>query len=229
LSADAAAGSIRHRDFRKAAMKRLLALPLVALACGFLAAPARAEMIGGNPGPEHNYVCPHADGKPAIDCFLDAVQHLYTMCRNVKSIEIIEFGYENSTEGTNGAKSESCLDKQKQNIEHPFKAALKEAGKSKLAVEGLRKLHVLWLSAMNALAWHRGESDAEYKARVAKPYEEFSQRIALIRTSIESETKVATKKEAKPSSPKHAAKKAPEAATKKAPEAATKTAKATKD
>jgi hypothetical protein len=203
LSANAAAGSIRHPDFSKPPpMNRLFALPVVALACAFLGARASAEMIGGNPGPAHNYVCPHADGKPAIDCYLDAVQHLYTMCRNVKSIEIIEFGYENSTEGTNGAKSESCLDKQKQNIEHPFKAALREAGKSKPAVEGLKKLHELWLSAMNALAWHRGESDAEYKARVAKPYDEFSQRIAMIRTSIvESETKVATKKEAKPSSP----------------------------
>ena len=49
------------------------------------------------------------------------------MCRNVKSIEVIEFGYEKSTEGTNGAKSESCLDKQKQNIARPYQAALKEA------------------------------------------------------------------------------------------------------
>jgi hypothetical protein len=195
----------------------LLPLPLAALACAFLAPPASAEMIGGNPGPAHNYVCPHSDGKPAVDCYFDAVQHLYTMCRNVKSIEIIEFGYENSTEGTNGAKTESCLEKQKQNIEHPFKAALKQVGKSKVAVEGLKKLHELWLSAMNALAWHRGESDADYKTRVAKPYDEFSQRIALIRTSIvESETKVASKKEAKAAPPKHPAKKAPAAATKAA-------------
>ena len=191
------------------------ALALLAL----IAAPARAEMIGGNPGPEHNYVCPHADGKPALDCYFDAVQHLYTMCRNVKSIEILEFGYEQSTEGTNGAKTESCLDKQKQNIEHPFKAALKEVGKSKLAVEGLRKLQELWLSAMTALAWHRGESDSDYKTRVARPYEEFSQRIALIRTGlVESESKVATKKEAKPAPSK------PHAKTH-----ATTTAKASKD
>ncbi len=27
-----------------------------------------------------------------LDCYLDAVVHLYTMCRHVKSIEIIEFG-----------------------------------------------------------------------------------------------------------------------------------------
>jgi len=35
--------------------------------------------------------------------------HLYTMCRHVKSIEIIEFGYEKSTDGFNGAKSEYCM------------------------------------------------------------------------------------------------------------------------
>jgi hypothetical protein len=88
---------------------------------------AGAVTIGGNPGPEHNYVCPHADGQPAVECYFDAVQHLYTMCRNVKSIEVIEFGYEKSLEGTNGAKSESCLDKQKLNIAQPFAAALKQA------------------------------------------------------------------------------------------------------
>ena len=35
------------------------------------------------------------------------------MCRNVKSIEVIEFGYEKSQEGVNGAKSDYCVDKQK--------------------------------------------------------------------------------------------------------------------
>src|SRR6476646_12272394 len=121
---------------------------------------AGAVTIGGNPGPEHNYVCPHADGQPAVECYFDAVQHLYTMCRNVKSIEVIEFGYEKSLEGTNGAKSESCLDQQKQNIAPPYKAALKEAGKSKPVQEALRGLQESWLSAMSGLGWHSGESDA---------------------------------------------------------------------
>jgi hypothetical protein len=31
------------------------------------------------------------------------------MCKHVKSIEIIEFGYEHATEGTHGAKSEYCV------------------------------------------------------------------------------------------------------------------------
>ena len=171
------------------------------------AAPAGSETIGGNPGPEHNYICPHADGKPALECYFDAVQHLYTMCRNVKSIEIIEFGYENSREGVNAAKSESCLDKQKQNIARPYKAALHEAAKSKQAVEGLHSLHDLWLSAMKELQWHSGESDDDYKSRVAKPYETFTERIASIRTSIaQPEAKPAPAKSAKSGKPKPAAK-----------------------
>ena len=160
------------------------ALLVLLLSAAFVAAPAHAESIGGNPGPAHNYVCPHADGKPALDCYLDAVQHLYTMCRNVKAIEILEFGYEKSTDGTNGRKSESCLEKQKQNIAAPFKAALRQVAKLKPAVAALRHLQDAWLEAMNNLKWRPGESDGDYKARVAKPYEEFNERTALIRTDL---------------------------------------------
>jgi len=162
---------------RSAALLAVIASSLVAL-------PVRAEMIGGNPGPAHNYVCPHADGQAPVECFIDAVQHLYTMCRNVKSIEIIEFGYEKSTEGTNSAKSESCLDKQKQNIARPYQAALKEVKKSKSLTERLHELHELWLSAISQLTWRTGETDDDYKARVAKPYEQFKERIATIRTTM---------------------------------------------
>jgi len=198
-------------------MPTLLVSLVLALAA-LVTPPADAETIGGNPGPAHNYVCPHADGKPALDCYLDAVQHLYTMCRNVKSIEILEFGYDKSTEGTNGAKSESCLDKQKQNIAHPYNAALKEVRKSKLAIEALHRLQETWLAAMGSLSWHTGESDVDYKARVAKPYDEFSQRIETVRTSLaESETKVAKKAtKAKPKHPtKATAAKTPTIKTKK--------------
>lgn len=168
-----------------------LSLPLV-----LAATPLHAATIGGNAGPEHNYVCPHADGQPALECFFDAVQHLYTMCRNVKSIEILEFGYEKSAEGTNGAKTEYCLDKQKQNIERPYRAALKDSLRSKPAVEALRALHERWLSALTGLAWRTGESDADYKARVAKPYDVFNERIAMIRTDIAASEKPASTKRA---------------------------------
>ena len=161
-------------------IRPLLPPVLLVLAC-VVAAPAGAVTIGGNPGPAHNYVCPHADGGPALDCYFDAVQHLYTMCRDVKAIEIVEFGYDKSTEGTNGAKTEYCLDKQKQNITHPFLAALKQAALSRQAVAALKGLQQTWLSALSNLQWRKGESDAQYKSRVVQPYEEFKDRIAVIR------------------------------------------------
>lgn len=178
----------------------------LALAIGVIA-PAGAATIGGNPGPAHNYVCPHADGGPALDCYFDAVQHLYTMCRDVKAIEILEFGYEKSTVGTNGAKTEYCLDKQKQNIKHPYLAALKQAAVSRQAVAALKDLQQMWMSALANLQWHPGESDAEYKSRVSQPYEEFKDRIAVVRTAytdMESQrTKLAAAAHGKPPAAVH--------------------------
>ena len=190
-------------------MRPVLVPILAAVFAASTAAPVHADMVGGNPGPAHNYVCPHADGKTPLDCYLDAVQHLYRMCVNVKSIEIIEFGYEKSTEGTNGAKSESCLDKQKQNIEKPYRAALREVAKSQPAVDALRHLQQTWLTAIGDLNWHAGESDSDYKARVAKPYGEFDTRIAAIRSDI-----VAAQAPAK--KPVHAAKPKPKPKSKPA-------------
>ena len=142
------------------------------------------KAIGGNPGPQYNYICPNADGKPALDCYFDAVEHLYRMCSHVKSIEIIEFGYEKSEEGVNGAKSEYCIDKQKLNITRPYQAALREASISNQAVEGVRSLQEFWLDSLTKLKWKPGESDAEYKARVASPYVAFHERIEGIRKIV---------------------------------------------
>jgi hypothetical protein len=101
------------------------------------------------PKPE-TYLCPHATGG-AVDCFLHAVEHLYTMCRQVKSIEIIEFGYEQAEQGVNGAKSEYCVDKHKLSIARPYQAALREATPNRLVMDGLRALHDLWLKALAEL------------------------------------------------------------------------------
>jgi len=162
-----------------------------------LSTVAAAETIGGNPGPAYNYICPHADGKGPLDCFFDAVEHLYTMCRNVKAIEIIEFGYEKSEEGVNGAKSEYCIDKQKQNIARPYVGALKEAHVSKQAEDGVRNLHQIWLGSLASLKWSPPESDAEYKARVAKAYDDFNERIEGIRKIIATVKERLTKPAAK--------------------------------
>jgi hypothetical protein len=158
---------------------------LFALALPAFAPAAAAETIGGNPGPQYNYVCPHADNAGALDCYFDAVQHLYTMCRNVKSIEIIEFGYEDSQEGINAAKFESCLDKQKLNMARPYQAALKEARVSKQVTEGVQSLHEYWLQALQHIRWNRGETDEQYKERVnVRPYNDFRDKIAGIQTIL---------------------------------------------
>jgi hypothetical protein len=142
------------------------------------------KSVGGNPGPQYNYICPNADGKPALDCYFDAVEHLYRMCSHVKSIEIIEFGYDKAEEGVNGAKSEYCVDKQKINITRPYQAAIREASISKQAVEGLQSLQEFWVDSLAKLKWKPGESDAEYKTRVASPYEAFHERIEGIRKIV---------------------------------------------
>jgi hypothetical protein len=154
------------------------------LAAGMIAimAPPVARAAEFAPKPD-TYICPDSTGG-AVDCYLQAVSHLYTMCRNVKSIEIIEFGYEKSAEGTNGAKFEYCVDKHRLSITRPYQSALKEATPSSGAVDGLRALQEFWLSSVAALKWIPGETDEQYKARVAKPYEVFSERAIAIRAVL---------------------------------------------
>ena len=146
------------------------------------AAPALAQKPAAQANPDR-YLCPNATGG-AVDCFLHAVEHLYTMCRQVKSIEIIEFGYERSTEGVNGAKSDSCIDKHRQTIVRPYRAALGEAKGASTAVVGLEGLHSLWVRSLAELKWKAGESDAEYKARVAQPYAVFAERATAVRAAL---------------------------------------------
>ena len=145
-------------------------------------APMTARSAETGPKPD-TYLCPHATGG-AVDCFLHAVEHLYTMCRQVKSIEIIEFGYEKSAEGTNGAKSEYCVDKHRLSITRPYQSALREATPNRTAVDGLRAIYDLWQKALADLKWVPGESDTEYKTRVAKPYEVFTEQSGAIRTML---------------------------------------------
>jgi hypothetical protein len=171
-------------------LHRLPAFAAAAFAAALLAAPAahgqsylaKPQTIGGNPGPAHNYVCPNVDKGTALDCFLDATRHLYLMCKHVKSIEIIEFGYENSDAGTNSAKSESCVDKQKLNITRPYQAALREATVSRQVVDGVRSLYDYWIASLTALKWRSGESDEAYKARTGETVQTLEERAGSIRT-----------------------------------------------
>src|SRR5512143_2227425 len=162
-------------------------LPLFAafVALAAVALPSLAEKTEPGPPPE-KYICPNTAGATAVDCFLDAVEHLYTMCRQVKSIEIIEFGYEKSEEGVNGAKSEYCIDKHKLSMTRPYQAALREATGNRSAVDALRATQELWLKALAELKWKRPESDAEYKARVAKAYDACREQEQVVRTAMAS-------------------------------------------
>ncbi len=159
----------------------LAALSAPAAAQHYLAKP---QTIGGNPGPAHNYVCPNVERGSALDCYLDAVRHLYRMCKHVKSIEIIEFGYERSEEGTNSAKSQYCLDKQKGNIATPYQTALKEARLSKPIADRLRELHDYWLASLAALKWRNGENDEQYQLRTASVFPSLEDQISTIRATI---------------------------------------------
>ena len=180
-----------------------------------VATPALAQKADPVPKRE-TYLCPHTDAT-AIDCYLDAVDHLYTMCRVTKSIEIIEFGYEKSDEGVNGDKTAYCIDKHNLNMKQTYQAAVHQAGKNKAVVEALHSLHDYWAGSLVALKWVPGESDTQYKARTAEPYGIFRERALLVRSAMaaappaEKATATAsTKSPAKPKSPSTKTAKSPE-------------------
>jgi hypothetical protein len=156
-----------------------LALPLLALVAAAFAPAAAAQKFH----PDSVYICPN-HSENGLDCYLDAVVHLYTMCRHVKSIEIIEFGLPKAQEGVNGAKSESCVDKQKINIVRPYQAALKEATPWRDVVDHLRNLQQYWLDAMVHLRWTEGEAREAYEDRVNRVYDELSYKIDDVRVAF---------------------------------------------
>jgi len=128
------------------------------------------------------YICPTQTQGSGIDCFLEAVPQTYTMCRHIKSIEIIEFGLAGAQEGVHGAKTEYCIDKHKLLIVRPYQAALRESARKKEMVAGLRKLYDAWLDSLIKLVPGPGETDEAYKQRVVRPYAEFNDEIHAIRT-----------------------------------------------
>jgi hypothetical protein len=190
----------------------LFVLTLAAAAALAVAAPAAAapEKAEAAPKPE-TYLCPHSDAS-AIDCYLDAVDHLYTMCRVTKSIEILEFGYEKSDEGVNGAKTAYCIDKHHLTMKRTYLAAVHQAGKNKAVIEALQSLDEYWKGTLIALKWIPGESDEQYKARTAEPYGIFRQRALLVRAAMaaappvaKASTTASAKRSAKAKSAKTAA------------------------
>jgi hypothetical protein len=127
------------------------------------------------------YICPTAAQGSGVDCFLEAVPQTYTMCRQIKSIEIIEFGLKGAQEGVNGAKTEYCIDKHRLSIARPYQAALRESARTKEAVQRLRELYDAWLASLAKLVPAADETEESYKQRVVLPYADFNERIAAIR------------------------------------------------
>jgi hypothetical protein len=156
-------------------MHRYLLLVLLAALCWV---PARAFALDK----VDPYICPTQAQGSGIDCFLEAVPQTYTMCRHIKSIEIIEFGLTGAQEGVHGAKTEYCIDKHKLLIVRPYQAALRESGRKKEMVAGLRKLYDEWLDSLTKLVPGPNETDEAYKQRVVRPYAEFNEQIQAIRT-----------------------------------------------
>jgi hypothetical protein len=127
------------------------------------------------------YICPTMHQGSGTDCFLEAIPQTYTMCRHVKSIEVIEFGLLGAQEGVNGAKTEGCIDKHKLSIARPYQAALREAARNKIKVQSLHKLYDTWLENLTRLRPAETETDEAYKLRVVRPYGDFNEQIKTIR------------------------------------------------
>ena len=140
------------------------------------------------------YICPTQLKGSGMDCFLEAVPQTYTMCRQIKSIEIIEFGLQGAQAGVNGAKTEYCIDKHRLTMARPYEAALHEGGRSKATVDGLTRLYKTWLASLAQLVPLAGESDDLYKQRVLLPYGVFNEQIKQIRASFEAPAKPAPQK-----------------------------------
>jgi hypothetical protein len=130
------------------------------------------------------YICPTMEKGSAIDCFLEAIPQTYTMCRHIKSIEVLEFGLAGAEEGVNGAKTESCIDKHKLSVNRPYQAALR-AARNANEVQSLRKLYAIWLDSLAKLHPMAAETDEEYKARVVRPYAEFTAQISAIHALVD--------------------------------------------
>src|ERR1700722_16511386 len=127
------------------------------------------------------YICPTMLNGSGTECFLEAVPQTYTMCRQIKSIEIIEFGLTGAQEGGNGAKTEYCIDKHKLSLTRPYQAALREAARNKDEVVAIRKLYDVWLDSLAELFPGEKQTDDGYKQRVSRPYGEFNEQIKSIR------------------------------------------------
>ena len=179
-------------DKGAAPVRHALLAAVVALCAALTASPARAlDNVD-------TYICPTQFKGSGIQCFLEAVPQTYTMCRHIKHIEIIEFGMTGAQEGVHGAKTEYCIEKHKISMTLPYQAALREAARNKDEVQGLRKLHDMWLESLAKLTPESGESNEAYLKRVSRPYSMFEEQITAIRALDKDTAAAAAKPAAQP-------------------------------
>ena len=126
--------------------------------------------------PSAGFVCPNADTLGATECFLDATEHLYTVCRHVKAIELIEYGFEKARDTINNTKSDYCRNKQKVSMPRYFEAALREAQNSSSCATAhhINQLYAVWTASMIALKQLPDETEQEYQRRIDVPYRAFA-------------------------------------------------------
>ncbi len=175
-------------------MRNALAFPLSisfaalsAITCEILTSGAAHALDKVDP-----YICPTMEKGSGTDCFLEAIPQTYTMCRHIKSIEVIEFGLAGAQEGVNGAKTESCIEKHKLSVNRPYQAALR-AARNSAEIQSLRKLHDAWLDSLAKLRPTTAETDDEYKERVTRPYADFTEQIKAIHVLIDAPAPPAVK------------------------------------
>mgnify|MGYP003693774187 CR=1 FL=1 len=103
-----------------------------------------------------------------------------------KSIEIIEFGYERSTEGTNGAKSEYCVDKHRPSITATLPiGACKKRRPTALPSTASQALQELWLKSLRRTqVGRRRERRAITRHGLRSRMRLFSERAAAIRAVL---------------------------------------------
>jgi len=143
------------------------------------------------------YICPTMHQGTGTDCFLEAIPQTYTMCRQIKSIEVIEFGLTGAQEGVHGAKTDGCIDKHKLSIARPYQAALGEAARNQTKVQSLHKLYDTWLESLTKLRPAATETDEGYKLRVVRPYGDFNEQIKTIRELADATPPPTVKRSAK--------------------------------
>jgi hypothetical protein len=106
----------------------------------------------------------------AVECYVYAVSYAYRMCHQVQTIAVIEYGIEESNQGTNGKKYEFCVDKQKRLIREPYRDALQQVRHDRTLTALVQALHTEWERSLAALPPSPGEQVDSYNIRIVNPY-----------------------------------------------------------